>query len=283
MNITIPSAAHELLPLLRSFAQGPYGIALGGAHAKGLADHESDLDLYLFASTVLPAEERANLTRAFAPTHIEIVSYGGQPGFQWAGTDFMARALKVECRLSTSHLITTTIQECRRGILKREFTCWTPTGYCNHCCLADVQSMITLEDPSGIIGEWKALVRVYPEELRRTILQQHSASVRFWPGNFHYRSAIARVDLLYTCAIVQQVVYDIIQILFALNRVYFPGDKKLAPALGHLPVQPPELNARLQALIAPGAPLDRQRLDEQHECLRNLAADVLALIAKHEK
>ena len=39
------TSATDLVPLLRSFCTGDAGIALGGAHAKGAADPESDLDL----------------------------------------------------------------------------------------------------------------------------------------------------------------------------------------------------------------------------------------------
>lgn len=48
----------ELLSVLRRFCRGEYGIALGGARAKGVEDAASDVDLYVFAKQVLPNGER---------------------------------------------------------------------------------------------------------------------------------------------------------------------------------------------------------------------------------
>ena len=48
-----------LLPLLRQFCSGDYGLALGGSYAKGIQDEQSDIDLYLFAGRVLPCARRS--------------------------------------------------------------------------------------------------------------------------------------------------------------------------------------------------------------------------------
>jgi len=71
-----------------------------------------------------------------------------------------------------------------------------------------------------------------------------------------------------------------VQVLFAVNEVYFPGDKQLDAALAHLPRQPPKLCERIHALLWPGAPATTQALREQRESLRSLLADVRDMAAR---
>ncbi len=87
---------------------------------------------------------------------------------------------------------------------------------------------------------------------------------RAWPHNPHYASAVQRCDVLYVSGIVQQVAHNLAQVLFALNRIYFPGDKKLAAVLDALPHAPPQIGARMSALAAPSvASLTAQRHELQ--------------------
>ena len=270
----IPELAHELAPLLRQFVHGEYGIALGGAHAKGVEDAESDLDLYIFARDILPNAERTRLCRQLIGNEPQVVSWGHDAVFTQAGTDFYYQGQKVECWLRHADLISTSVAECRRGIVKREFVTWTTTGFYNHCVLSDLSHMVPLEDPAGMLARWQREVAVYPPELRQAIMEQHLSAAHFWPDNFHYLSAIERCDLIYVTGIVQQAAHNLIQVLFALNRVYFPGDKKLDVAIRLLPLKPERVEERLQRLIFPGAQPTKELLSEQGEELRRLVREV---------
>ena len=269
----------ELLPLVRQFARGEYAIALGGAHAKGTADSESDLDLYLFANSVLPTDERTRMTVAFSPEVTGAYSWQDDLPFSDTGTDFYFRGMRVEVWLRNAERIERTIAECLDGVLKRDLVTWTTTGFYNHCALSDVKVMVPLEDPFGIIARWKSQVGGYPRKLRDAIIAQHLPAARFWPDNFHYKSAVERVDVIYATGIVQQVVHNLLQVLFALNESYFPGDKNLGVALDHLPRQPVELRSKVESLLWPAASATRETLRAQAEALRSLLQDIEAMVA----
>ena len=276
---SIRSTATALLDLVRSFSLSEYGIALGGAHAKRTADDESDVDLYLFATAARPNEERAHLAAAFSPEVENVVCWGEDTLFSQAGTDFRFRGRQIECWLRNAAHIDETIAACQAGVVRRELVTWTTTGFYNHCCLSDVKAMMPLADPTGILTRWQSQVAAYPPKLRRSIIGQHLAAARFWPHNFHYRSAVARADVIYVTGIVQQVVHNLVQVLFALNETYFPGDKKLDEALGHLPCQPTGLRERVASLLWPGAPATVALLDRQQEEVKALLREVEALVA----
>jgi len=270
----------DLLPLVREFARGEYAIALGGSYAKGTADQEADVDLYLFARAVRFKEERTRIASAFSSEIEGIRSWGEEAPFREAGTDFRFRGHNVECWLRDIGHIERSIADCREGVVRREFVTWTTTGFYNHCCLSDLTVMVPLDDPFDIIARWKSQVATYPPKLRQAIVNQHLAAAEFWPENFHYLSAIERQDVIYATGIVQQVVHNLVQVLFALNEVYFPGDKQLELALAHLPRQPTRLCERIRRLLWPGTTATVQVLREQRQSLRSLLAEVRDMAAE---
>jgi hypothetical protein len=268
----------DLLGLVRSFADGDYGIALGGSYAKGIADEVSDLDIYLFAPVISPCEKRETIASAFSPDITSLVCWDvGNPIMQ-GGVDFRFHGRLIETWLRSTTLIDDVIEECRQGIVKRDMVTWTTTGFYNHCCLSDINVMISLDDPAGIISRWKSEITVYPPKLQNTIIEQHLAAARFWPWNPHYQSAVDRGDIIYITGIVQQVVHNILQVLFALNETYFPGDKKLLQILDHLHTQPPQLGSRVNALLWSDTPASPQALIKQQNELRNLVDETTALV-----
>jgi hypothetical protein len=273
----------RLLPVVRRFCVGEYGIALGGAHAKGVDDAASDVDVYLFARQVLPNEERARLVGEIADDPASIISWGQVEPFVQAGTDFYLGPQKVECWLRNIKMISATIADCRSGVVKHDLVTWTVMGFYNHCALSDLDKMIPLEDPHGILARWKELVSEYPPKLRAAILAEYLRGAKFWPGNFHYLSAVERCDVIYVTGIVQQVVNNLIQVIFALNRVYFPGEKKLDVALERLATKPAGFTQCIKGLVFPGVSPDVAYLRRQSHALTALVSEVEALVAEDSR
>lgn len=268
-----------LLPLLRQMCSGPYGIAVGGSHAKGSSDALSDVDLYLFAYRVLPGAHRSSLiTEAFGE-RVHAASWGQDAPFVEGGTDFLYEGQRVECWLRNAEQVESAIAACKRGEIRREYSIWAVTGFFNYVVLADVQAMRIVEDPYGLLARWKADVSTYPEALRQAILRRFMREAAFWPENFHYQSAIARADIIYTTAIVQQVMQALVQVIFALNREYFPGEKKLSGSIGKLSVQPQAFAARLEALLLSlGKDVSEAQFEEQQQAMGALVADTKELV-----
>ena len=264
----------ELTPLLARFCQGDCGIALGGAHAKDMDDPASDLDLYVFARQVLPGAERRRLCESYSVDIQSIVVWGDDAPFIQGGTDFIYQGQKVECWLRNIDYIDGIIAECRAGIVQHTLVTWTVMGFYNHCALSDLHNMAPVDDGCGVLARWKAQVSEYPPKLREAILSRHMAAAKFWPQNFHYFSAIERGDTLYVQGIVNQVIHNLIQVLFALNEVYFPGDKKLDLAMDHLSRKPADFTARVKRIVTPQVTADRAFLDWQCGELNALVNEV---------
>jgi hypothetical protein len=266
-----------LLPMLRTWVAGEYGIAIGGSYAKGSGDSLSDVDIYLFADEVLPAACRAERVVAELGAEARPESWGAGGPFVQGGTDFWHGGQRVECWLRSTREVDRTLRACLGGEVRREYVVWTVMGFLSYTALADVHSMKVADDPHGILARWKAAVATYPEALRRSILGRFVPEAAFWPQNLHYRTAVQRADLIYTSAIVQQVLQALIQVAFALNRAYFPGEKRLAHAVETLPVQPAGFTRRVQELLAP-ASVEVAGLEKQRRDLADLVAEMRALV-----
>jgi len=280
MTLRDPEAIiHDLRPLVRAFCAGEtYGIALGGSHAKGTADADSDVDIYLFADAFVPAARRVELVAGRLGDAAQAVSWGADAPFVEGGTDFSVDGIRVECWLRSARRVEATIADCLQGRIRREHAVWTAMGYFNYVALGDVHAMRIVDDPRGMLARWKAQVATYPEPLRDAILRHFMAEAAFWPENRHYLGAVERTDVIYTSAIVQQAAQALIQVVFALNREYFPGEKKLAEALEKLTIVPAEFAATIEGLLCPGPARGVDELREQQRALASLTTDVRGLV-----
>ena len=277
-NACLTTILDALLPLLRTFCGGEYGIALGGAHAKGVDDAESDLDLYVFARDFLPTEDRERLCAQFG-TITGVTSWGDAETLLQAGTDFYFKGIKIEVWFRHIDHISGIISECQQGIVKHDLVTWAVMGFYNHCTLSDLYSMRPLDDPFDVLAQWQETVCDYPPKLRRAIIDRHLRAAQFWPDNFHYKSAVERVDKIYIAGIVQQVIHNLIQVIFALNKTYFPGEKKLNITLDCLPIKPKRFTERIHELLYPGKDVGQEEFSKQRQGLLALMAEVEALAA----
>jgi hypothetical protein len=267
-----------LVPMLRTWVAGEYGIAIGGSYAKGSGDSLSDVDMYLFADEVLPAARRAERVVAELGAEARPESWGADDPFVQGGTDFWHGGQRVECWLRSTCEVDRTLRACLGGEVRREYVVWAVMGFLGYTALADVHSMRIVDDPHGVLARWKGAVATYPEALRQNVIGRFLPEAAFWPVNFHYRTAVHRADVIYTSAIVQQVLQALIQVVFALNRVYFPGEKRLAYAMETLPVHPSGFARRVQELLAPPS-VDVAGLETQRRELADLVAEMRALVS----
>jgi hypothetical protein len=270
-----------MLPLLHKLCDGRVSVAIGGSRAKGSADRWSDLDVYLFSMTVLSRLDREAVVSTMLPNVSNVTSWGCDDPFLEGGTDFTVDGVRVECWHRNEASVEEKVQASLNGEVRRQYSAWAVMGFFDHTVLADIRSMQIVADAQGTLDRWKKQVSNYPEALRQSLLHHFMREAAFWQNNPHYRSAIERVDLIYTTAIVQHTLQALIQVLFALNRAYFPGEKQLAFAIGTLSLRPQGLCDRIRQILSPGTVIGRDELAVQASALADLVAETKALVLAH--
>jgi hypothetical protein len=265
----------RLLPLAASFTSGPCAIALAGAHAKGVADAQSDLDIYVFAEDWLDNDKRRALAQQAVPEATGLRCWAALPAL--AGTDFKVGAQEVEMSMHALGSLRETVARALEGEVERHYETWTPNGYYSDCELADVANVVVLSDPNGLMVPLVEAVRSYPPKLKQRLIADGLRSAGFWIGNFHLETALSRADGFYLQSMMQQIVNDLVHAAFAINEVYFPGDKKMSKQLGKLPRLPQGFQAELDAALLGRGDASTAAWRERFASIERLTAELRSL------
>lgn len=268
----------RLLPLASSFTTGPAAIALAGAHAKGVADAQSDLDIYVFSENWLDNAARRELARQAVPEATGLRCWAALPAL--AGTDFKVGAQEVEMSLHALGPLRETVARALQGEVERHYETWTPNGYYSDCELADVANVVVLSDPAGLLAPLVDAVRSYPPKLRQRLIEDGLRSAGFWIGNFHLETALSRADGFYLQSMMQQIVNDLVHAAFAINEVYFPGDKKMSKQLGKLPRLPAGFQAELDTALLGRGDTSTAAWRERFRTIERLTGELRSLAAR---
>lgn len=266
-----------IIEILKQTTTGRCAIALAGAHAKGVADPSSDIDLYLFADGAKPYPERKAIITAAADAgttpwideSLDATPWGGSMDFTYQGTP-------VEVTARTIEKMDAGVKDCLDGVFSIIPATWTSNGYYTYIYLCEASFMKPVYDPDGVIKRYNEQARVYPRKLKEAIIREFMGRADTWLENFHYESAIRRADLMFIAPILVHTVMDFVQVIFAVNETYFTGDKKLEKVLSTLPYCPSALLQNVEFLLS--VPRDVDALLRQRELLRAVRADLSAHI-----
>jgi hypothetical protein len=151
---------------------------------------------------------------------------------------------------------------------------WTIWGYHLPTDLANQQIVL---DPGGVLAGWKQQLAVYPEALRAAVLRQYREVLQYWAADYHYESKVARRDLVFLVGLTGKLANAILQVVFALNRVYFPGDGWNLPMAAELERLPPDFVPRMTSILEAGS--GPVALQHQRRELIAMIADLEVLIA----
>ncbi|MBE7732582.1 hypothetical protein [Devosia faecipullorum] len=210
-------------------------IGLGGAHAKGEADALSDLDFYVFCSDLPPIQSLREALVSLLPDLSGLKTWSGSGE---AGIDFTLDGVPVEIWFRDSGATRAIVEATLQGGFERQDRLWTPNGFYPSTVLADLAAMDILSCADPDFLRLLERIAVYPEPLRQKIFAAGLAAQDFWQGNMHLETALARADAYYLASIHHQVRNGLIQSAFALNGLYFGGDKKMDRALRRLECLP---------------------------------------------
>ncbi len=263
MEYEVIQKIDRIVEMLKTTVWDNPSIAIAGAHAKGVADKDSDIDIYLFTDSPKSFDERREIISAFCDE-------GTSPwvreelNMPWGGSmDFMYEGTPVEVVI---RLFSDMEQKVNRAI-NGEFDIipqtWTSNGYYTYIALSELDFLKAVSDPDNRLAKMKQSIAVYPPKLKKAIIDTFFGRAWTWIGNFHYDTAVNRGDILFTAPIVLHTVLDLVQVIFALNETYFTGDKKLVKVLSTLPYCPKALLEQTEFLLTAAADADTLRKQQK--------------------
>lgn len=201
----ISSIIEELTPLYKKTIIGDYAIALAGAHAKGKADIHSDLDIFIYAQDFTPYTSRKAVFDTYSENIKDVWVSEDFSSLPWGGSiDFTYKGYKIETTIRSINKLEEVVNECLLGNFKIYPETWTLNGYYNYIYLSEINFIQPLEDPFHIISHFKEKITSYPPKLKSAIINEFWNKSMMWVDNFHYKSAIERMDIIYTSGIINQ-------------------------------------------------------------------------------
>ncbi|MBA2362098.1 MAG: DUF4037 domain-containing protein [Chloroflexia bacterium] len=243
---------------------GVVAVSLGGSVAVGLADDASDLDLHVYwAEHLPPADVRAARLRAIAdPDSIRtgLTSWGMEDQFSVGD-----RPVELIYRRWADVA----------DEVERAYDAGLPGQGFTTAVLYSVARGEPLHDPTGALNAaGERLVREFPEATRTAVLRREIPLLGFHLG--HLRRAQDRGDIVFAQHLRYKVQMLFFDVLFALNRLYHPGEKRLLEHSRRCLVRPIACENRWERAVR--LPSDDPAL-AQH--LGDLIAELCDLVRLH--
>lgn len=256
---------------------GVQAVVLGGSYARGAQREGSDLDIGIYYSEQAPfaiddiRHLAGSLSQSGDPVVTSFYEWGAWVnGGAWINT----RAGKVDLLYRNLDQVQRTIDDARQGISHHDYGQQPAYGFYSVIYLAETAVCIPLYDPVHHIARLKQAVAHYPPTLKARIVADHLWSAEFTLA--HARAFAATGDVYNTVGCLTRIAANLTQALFALNEVYFFGDKQVMATLATFSLLPPDYVVRIEALLAaPGA--TRAEFDRTVDACQQLWADVVAL------
>lgn len=288
MHFTVKQLSEQQRELVVSLAKrlgaiaGIKAVVLGGSYARGRAQVGSDIDLGLFYSEAAPLSiesvrevaESVNDTRG--PVVSELYGWG-----RWVngGAWLTIGGQRVDFLYRNVEQVERVIADAEAGRHELDYAQQPPFGFFSGTYLGEVAICIPLFDPESLVERLKQRVAVYPEALRRAVVQDYLWAAEFGLAAFAGKYA-ARGDTYGTVGCLSRAVNQLTLALFALNGRYLINDKTALTEVGEFEKVPHEFAGRVQRCLAcPGvSPAELggavERIEELlRECIR-LAGDL---------
>lgn len=240
-------------------------IGLGGSLHAALNDAASDIDLYVFTRADVPLLAReAIVAQMGGASRADLnLNYWG-PGNEWydAATGIEIDVVYFDGEWMTAQ-VARVLQDCAPSV-----------GY-STCFVATIAGLQVLHDPEGFLAALKAqAAQPYPEPLRRAIVAYNHPMLRgIIPSYFgQIEKALRRDDRVSLNHRVAALLASYFDIVFAVNRRWHPGEKRLLQQVEQCARLPRNCRADVHAVLAAAGSADPDLLLHVNALLDGLDA-----------
>ena len=265
-----------------SQVRGVRAAALGGSRARGTHSATSDIDLGIYyddpqafdlealgaLATRLDDERRVNL----------ITPIGGWGPWINGGGWLKVRSLAVDFLYRDLRQVQRVMNDCCAGRVDVFYQPGHPLGFVSAMYMSETAVCRVLwEDAERPLTHLKARTVPYPAALKQALIERFAWEIGFSLGIAH--KGAGRSDTSYVAGCCFRAAMCMLQVLFALNEVYWLNEKGAAAIADGFRLRPANLNARLDEAFA-GLSAEPAALEGAIAALAGLEQEVQALIAQ---
>jgi hypothetical protein len=227
---------------------GVVAVVLGGSTVSGSADAVSDIDCYVYAAGPPELDLRRQIAAQMGTSsHPEIGNEFWEPGDEWRD---LSSGISIDIIYRRPSWLEDQLQ---RVLIRHEAS----VGY-STCIWHNVRFSSSIVDRDGWYERMKAWSnQPYPEPLRRAIITKNQPILRRTQSSYCHQLALAihRHDLVSVQHRITALLASYFDILFALNRLTHPGEKRLiATAQQSCSRMPKQMDHDLERLLEAAVP-----------------------------
>lgn len=264
MNIDINKTVIDLVHEFSKFKE-VNGILLAGSHATKTNDKNSDYDIYIYVSKEIDLEKRKEITDKFF-SYVELDNT-----FWETEDDGVLKEDNIEVEIIYRDLKWIEISLNRTLI-----ECQADTGYTT-CFWSNIISSIILYDKNGELNKLQEKYRInYPKALKENIIKKNYPLLRKQMPSYYNQieKALKRNDFVSINHRVAALFASYFDIIFAINEVPHPGEKKLIKIIKNNNLKiPKEINKNIKTILELATTCSSDILLEIDDLVNNL--DVL--------
>ena len=238
-------------------------IALAGSGETVAIDRESDIDLYVYITSVIPLRDRAAIVEKLGATRADLNLQFWDLGDEWYDAE-----TGIEVDVIYWH--TSWIEDQLDRVLVEH---QASMGY-STCFWHTIRNSLILYDRSRWLCRLKEKSDVpFPKALRRAIIaKNHPVLRRVIPSYLHQiEKALGRNDLVSINHRVAALLASYFDVLFALNRLPNPGEKRLLKTASERCAKVPrEMVTQVGEILRAAASSDQGLVVRIEELLDNL-------------
>ncbi|MBE9507085.1 MAG: DUF4037 domain-containing protein, partial [Chloroflexi bacterium] len=239
------------------------GIALAGSQAAGAVDQDSDIDLYVYTTSVIPLNGRVAIVEKLGATQSDLNLQFWDLGDEWYDEETGIEVDVIYWDISWIE------RQLDRVLVEHQAS----TGY-STCFWHTIRNSLILYDKSDWLHRFKEKSAVpYPEPLRRAIIaKNHPVLRRVIPSYLHQiEKAMRRNDLVSINHRVAALLASYFDVLFALNRLPNPGEKRLLKAASERCAKVPrEMVNQVEGVLRAVSSADRSLIARIEELIDGL-------------
>lgn len=234
------AAGFAVLPQVQAVAMAGSRGERGGRDV--VVDEHSDIDVYCYTHSEVPLADRRHIVEATGGAQkadMGLAFWG--PGDEWIheGSGNLVDVVYFDAAWMESQVERVTVQH------------QASLGY-STCFWHTVLSSVVLADPHGWLASLKARAAVpYSDELRRNIIELNRGVLRGVAPALEVQlgTAATRGDLVAVNHRLAALLASYFDVIFALNRVPHPGEKRLIQAAAACVRTPTDMTAHLVDIL----------------------------------
>jgi predicted nucleotidyltransferase len=213
-------------------------VMLGGSRSSGHHDRQSDFDLYVYCDQPIPLQLRKEVLEGY----FKYVEFAND---FWEEEDdgILLDGLEMEIIYRPHSFIK---EQYEKTFVSKDIS----FGY-STCMIYNLLRSKILVDKQSDIEWFRNIAQIYPDDLRKRIILGNASLIydRMPSLSFQLIKAIKRQDTISVQHRTTELIALMFDVLFAANRMFHPGEKRLSAALERMSLIPDHFKEDLKQLV----------------------------------